>query len=181
MLKNPSGKAIRVEMVMATMFGNVLGDQDGLIWNCPVDMLLFRAITYGRVLVMGYKTFETMGCKALPGRKCYVMTHKKIENTIENVTFVSSIRELTEKLVDETVAVTVIGGASIYEYFWTSTDKLYRVEIDPAYVKAGIDYEEHKPGLVYVPINIQQDLAYSSASETQVVSFNGVTLSVFDF
>ena len=154
-IDTPEGtQSFRVEMIFATIGDDfVIGDEKGLVWRYPADMRLFRRLTLGKHVVMGYKTFETMNCKPLPNRHCYVMTRQARE-AVEGVTFVASREELLEKLKGVTNLITVIGGASVYDLFFDHCDTIYHSVIPPIFARNGFD--EKSPGLIHLPINLQR-------------------------
>lgn len=101
-----------------------LGKSGGLLWNIPEDLKHFREITLGKTIVMGRKTWESIGGKPLPGRKNLVMTRNS-EGIDEKYLY----REGYEDLY-------VIGGGEIYRYFLPFSDKLYLTRVHKEYPDA---------------------------------------------
>ncbi len=65
-----------VSLIVAASTNNVIGKNNQLPWNLPVDMKFFKNTTWGMPVMMGRKTFESMGGKALPGRKNIIITRQ---------------------------------------------------------------------------------------------------------
>jgi len=105
----------------------VIGNLGKVPWNLPADMKRFRAITMGKPVVMGRKTFESIG-KALPGRLNIVMTR--------NASFraagcqVVASREEALHVAGGYDEVMVIGGEGIFKEFLSITDCIYLTVID---------------------------------------------------
>ncbi|MBQ6546537.1 MAG: dihydrofolate reductase [Bacilli bacterium] len=103
-----------------------LGLNNKLIWNIPEDLKYFKDVTTGKTVVMGRKTYESIG-RPLPNRNNIVLTRKDI--AIEGVNIVKNYEEILN-LEDETF---IIGGESIYELFLPYADNLYLTEIDDSH------------------------------------------------
>ena len=63
-----------ISLVVAASDNNVIGKNNQLLWHLPKDMKFFKNVTWAMPVVMGRKTFESMGRKPLPGRKNIVIT-----------------------------------------------------------------------------------------------------------
>lgn len=105
----------------------IIGNDNSMPWHLPADFAWFKKHTLGKPVVMGRKTFESIG-KALPNRLNIVITRDS-SYSAEGVTVVSSTSEALDvaKDYDE---VMIIGGGSIYEAFLDKADKLYLTFID---------------------------------------------------
>lgn len=99
-----------------------LGKDNKLLWNIPEDMKYFRKTTDGKTVVMGRKTFESIG-KALPNRKNIVLSTQNID--LDSVIVVNDYRDILS--LDEDIFI--IGGSQIYSLFLPYADKLYLTEI----------------------------------------------------
>ena len=110
-----------IKIIAAVGKNNELGKNNDLIWHIKRDMQYFRKVTTGNIVVMGRKTYESIG-KPLPERENIVITSTNIEGvkTIANPEEVYSLDK----------DVFIIGGASIYEYFINKADEIYLTEID---------------------------------------------------
>ena len=103
-----------------------LGLNNKLIWSIPEDLQYFKQMTINKTVVMGRKTYESIG-RPLPNRNNVVLTRKDIKidgiNTIKNYEEVLSMDE----------EVFIIGGESIYELFLPYADNLYLTEINASH------------------------------------------------
>lgn len=119
---------IPLVLVAAVADNGVIGDDDRLIWRLKTDMKRFRALTMGRPMIMGRKTFASIG-KPLPGRETIVVTRDRAF-AVEGVHVVHDIpaavalgRALAEKAGCDTLPV--VGGAEIYRQLLPEADALF--------------------------------------------------------
>ena len=117
-----------VSMIAAIGNGRALGKNNDLLWRIPDDMKRFRALTTGHPIVMGRKTFESIG-KPLPNRTSIVITRDR-NWQYEGVLTASSIEEALEKANALDSDVFVLGGGQIYEQALPFTDRLCLTLID---------------------------------------------------
>ena len=118
-----------LSIIVAKAKNNVIGKNNELIWHLPEDLKRFKKLTTGHVIIMGRKTFESLG-RVLPNRKHIVFTNNpdfKIEN--ENVKIVHSMLEIQEYIEDKNENF-VIGGAMIYNLLMPYVTKLYVTQIN---------------------------------------------------
>lgn len=101
-----------VTIIAAIAKNNALGKDNELIWNLPADLKRFRKITTGHHILMGRKTFESIG-KPLPNRTTIIITRSK-DYFVEGCLVANSIEEAI-KLAKEDEQVFIIGGAQIYK------------------------------------------------------------------
>ena len=115
-----------VSLVAAASDNNVIGKNNTLPWRMPADMKFFKNLTMGHTVVMGRKTYESMG-KPLQGRKNIVITRNN-DFKAENCIVLGSFSEVLEycKTEDE---IFVIGGAQIYHQLIDKADKIYLTRI----------------------------------------------------
>jgi dihydrofolate reductase len=109
-----------------------LGKDNHLLWNLPGDLKRFRAITRGHPVIMGRKTFQSIG-HPLPNRANFVITQDSLFKA-EGITVVSSLDEAIEKakLSPGAEEIFVIGGGSIYAQSINRADRLYLTVVDAA-------------------------------------------------
>ncbi|MBE4950663.1 dihydrofolate reductase [Chryseobacterium culicis] len=109
-------------IVVAMGENNEIGFENQLLWHLPKDLKHFKDITSGHPVIMGRKTYESIG-KALPNRTNIVVSRKK-DWFEEGILIVGSIKEALKfaKKIDEEVFV--IGGGNIYEQTMDAVDKL---------------------------------------------------------
>ena len=118
-----------LSIVVAKGKNNIIGNENKLIWSLPADMKRFKELTTGHVIIMGRKTFESLG-KVLPNRKHIVFTQNPdfmIKD--ENVQVVHSMLEIKEYIDDKNENF-VIGGAMIYSLLMPHVNKMYVTEIN---------------------------------------------------
>ncbi len=104
-----------------------IGQDNQLLWRLKPDMQFFRQTTQGHTVIMGRKTFESLG-RPLPQRKNIVLSHQKIDS--EGVTVLNSDRELRDYInqhPEETIFI--IGGAKLYEMFCNDVHEIYLTEV----------------------------------------------------
>lgn len=109
-------------IVVAMGEKNEIGADNQLLWHLPKDLKHFKDLTSGHPIIMGRKTYESIG-KALPNRTNIVISRKK--NWFEEgILIVGSIKEAVKfaKKIDENVFI--IGGGNIYEQTMEIADKL---------------------------------------------------------
>lgn len=103
-----------------------LGYDNELLWRIPEDMKFFRTTTRGATVVMGSKTFASIG-KPLPGRKNVVLSRRNLDTDVE---VVHNEAELSKRLAAESGQIFIIGGASLYAMFINQADRLFLTEVD---------------------------------------------------
>jgi len=104
----------------------LIGRENGLPWHLPADFAHFKAVTMGKPVIMGRKTFESIG-KPLPGRKNIVVSRSGF--TADGVITVPGIDEALEQVSDAD-EVMIIGGASFYQQLIDRADKMYLTLVD---------------------------------------------------
>ena len=118
-----------LSIIVAKGKNNIIGKENKLVWSLPADMKRFRELTTGHVIIMGRKTFESLG-KILPNRKHVVFTQNpdfKVDD--ENVQIVHSMLEIKE-YIDNDEENFVLGGAMIYNIMMPYVKKMYVTEIN---------------------------------------------------
>ena len=116
-----------ISLIAALGKNHVIGNENSLIWKIPNDMKRFREITNGKPVIMGRKTFESIG-RPLPNRTNIIITNDK-NYKARGCIVVHSLNDALEasKSADE---IMVIGGAQIYSQFLPLADKMYLTIID---------------------------------------------------
>jgi dihydrofolate reductase len=106
---------MKITLVVAASENNVIGKDNQLLWHLPKDMKFFKNTTWGLPIFMGRKTFDSMGCKLLPGRLNIILT-KQEGLKIEGAIVVNNILEAIQTAEDEDYKeLMVIGGGQLYE------------------------------------------------------------------
>lgn len=116
-----------ISLIAAMAKDRVIGKDNQMPWHLPADFAWFKRCTMGKPIIMGRKTFDSIG-RALPGRLNIVISRDKAL-TIEGVTVVASIEQAIERVQGEQ-EVMIIGGGSIYQACLAKADKLYLTFID---------------------------------------------------
>ncbi|CAG8998923.1 MAG: Dihydrofolate reductase type 3 [Candidatus Celerinatantimonas neptuna] len=115
---------MRISMIAAMANNRIIGRDNQMPWHLPADLKHFKAITLNKPVVMGRKTFESIG-KALPQRRNYVLTrarnwhadHVHVIHQIEQALNAEKERNMTELMI--------IGGGQLYQRFLPLADRLY--------------------------------------------------------
>lgn len=119
-------------LVVARARNGVIGRDGALPWHLPVDLRRFKAMTVGKPVIMGRKTFEAIG-KPLPGRHNIVLT-RDAEWRADGVTVVPNLAEAVAAAgLDPRAradAIMVIGGAQIYAEALPSATRIELTEVD---------------------------------------------------
>ncbi|MCX6807105.1 MAG: dihydrofolate reductase [Candidatus Berkelbacteria bacterium] len=111
-----------ISIIVAISENYVIGDKNQLLWHLPTDMKHFKEITTGKTVVMGRKTFESIG-KPLPNRQNVIITQDK-EYSAKGCNVTHSIEETLNFLKDKD-EIFIIGGALLYAQMLPKADKLY--------------------------------------------------------
>ncbi len=113
-------------IIVAVDRNNLIGDGHSMPWSIPEDLAYFKKTTMGHPIVMGRKTYESIG-KPLPGRKNIVLS----SNIPQKKGFIicRAIEDLVS-YVEHADLVFIIGGASVYNQFIEKADLLYITRID---------------------------------------------------
>lgn len=111
-----------VSVIVAVAQNGVIGCGNRLIWHISEDLRRFKAITSGHPVVMGRKTFESLG-RPLPNRTNVVITRQKGYRA-EGCTVAGSLEEAIA-LFDPSEELFIIGGGEIYRQAMPLADKLY--------------------------------------------------------
>ena len=121
-----------ISLIVAAALNNAIGKEGGMPWHLPNDVRHFKNLTWGMPVVMGRKTFESLG-KPLAGRKNIVISRQNgwsapgavVVKTIEDALFVAREADMKELMV--------IGGGEIYKSLFDRAKRIYltRVEAEP--------------------------------------------------
>lgn len=118
-----------LSIIVAVARNNVIGKDNKLIWHLPEDLKRFKRITSGKNIIMGRKTFESLG-RILPNRKHIILCNDmKMNIDSENVLILDDISKL-DSYINSNEENFVIGGATIYKLLINKCDKLYITYID---------------------------------------------------
>jgi dihydrofolate reductase len=118
----------RISFVVAVSRNGVIGRNGGLPWHVSTDLKRFKAITMGKPLIMGRKTWESLPKKPLPGRPNIVITRQK-NYRAEGAIVVNDIPSALAA-AGQVEEICVIGGGEIFDMFLQQTDRIYLTEVD---------------------------------------------------
>ena len=118
-----------VSIIVAIAQNGTIGDKNALLWHIKEDMRFFRTTTSGHPVIMGRKTFESLGSRPLPKRKNIVITRSDVE--FEGA-FVAHSLEEAIAMAEGDEEIFIMGGAQIYAQALEVADRMYitRVERD---------------------------------------------------
>lgn len=137
-----------LSMIVATADNNIIGKDNDMPWHLPADLAYFKKVTLGKPIIMGRKTYESIG-RPLPGRRNIVISRNedyipqgKGAEGVDTVTSVEQALSLVdgsngEEAVEE---IMVIGGGAIYKHCLASAQRLYITHI-----RASIDGDTQFP------------------------------------
>lgn len=136
-----------LSIIVAKAQNNIIGKNNKLLWHISEDLKRFKDLTTGHTIIMGRKTFESLG-RILPNRKHIVFTQNPDFNVNdENVKIVHSMLEIQEYIENKEENF-VIGGAMIYNLLMPYANKMYITEIhkdfegDTVFPKINLDIWE---------------------------------------
>ena len=123
-MQTPTSNMLRISIVVAMDEKRGIGKDNKLMWHIPEDLKRFREITSGHPVIMGRKTYESIG-RLLPNRTNIIVTRDPNYN-VDGAVIVHSLEEAlkvaSEKDQEE---IFVIGGGQIFVQALAVTDKLY--------------------------------------------------------
>jgi len=120
-----------------------LGKKNALLWNMPTDMKYFRDTTRGHTIIMGKKTFESMG-KPLPNRRNIIFTRDP-DFKAEGAEVSNSLEETIKSFKDSGDEIFVIGGGEIYKQTIEKADRLYITHVNASFPDADAFFPEIIP------------------------------------
>lgn len=117
----------RVSLIAAVAANGVIGNGNALPWRLPEDLKRFKALTLGHPVIMGRKTFESIG-RPLPGRRNIVISRNTLF-AAEGCETAPSLDAALASCAGTTNEIFVIGGAQIYSEAMPLADRLYLTEL----------------------------------------------------
>ncbi|QXC37839.1 type 3 dihydrofolate reductase [Aeromonas jandaei] len=120
---------MKISMIAAMAHDRVIGKDNQMPWHMPADLAHFKRVTLGKPVLMGRKTFESIG-RPLPGRRNLVISRNP-DYQAEGIEVVGSVEAALALLADNEVAeVMVIGGGHLYAELLPKADCLYLTRIE---------------------------------------------------
>lgn len=128
---------MKLAIIVAAAKNGVIGCNNQLPWHLPQDLKYFKSVTLGKPVIMGRKTYESIG-RPLPGRANIVITRSK-DWSADGVTVTNSFEQalqVAQKVIENDALVSneamVIGGAEIYQVALPFSDRIYLTQVDAA-------------------------------------------------
>jgi dihydrofolate reductase len=126
---------MQISMIAAMANNRVIGASNAMPWHLPADLKHFKRITLGKPIIMGRKTYASIG-KALPGRLNIVVS-SDVNYKLADATVVYSCEQAIEVAAEhctsqkfENPEVMIIGGGTIYQHFLAFCHRLYLTQIE---------------------------------------------------
>lgn len=110
-----------ISLIVAAAENNAIGKDNALLWHLSADLKRFKSLTSGHPVIMGRKTFESIG-KPLPNRRNIVISRSL--SALDGCEVVASVEEALA-LVNDGEEAFIIGGGSVYRALWQKAARLY--------------------------------------------------------
>lgn len=114
---------MKLSLMAAISENGIIGSDLEIPWKAKGEQLLFKALTYNQWLIVGRKTFDSMG--KLPNRKYAVISRSSFETSDSDVLYCNSVEQALERLEIITDHVIISGGGQIYKEFINKVDTLH--------------------------------------------------------
>lgn len=132
---------MRVSLIVAISENNVIGRDGDLPWHLSDDLRRFKRLTMGHHIVMGRKTFDSIG-RLLPGRTTVIVTRNP-SFQVEGAKIAESVEDAI-RLSQPDDEVFIIGGAEVYRHALQFAERLYITRVE-ATVEGDVCFPEHDP------------------------------------
>lgn len=133
---------MRISLIVAMAEDRAIGRDNQLLWHISDDLKRFKKITMGHPIIMGRKTYESIG-KPLPGRQNIIITRNP-DFAVEGAT-VCHNAESALASCQSNEEVFVIGGAQIYQAFLPLAHRIYLTQVHATYPDADVFFPELAP------------------------------------
>lgn len=158
---------MKVTIIAAVAQNGVIGVDGKLPWHLPADLKRFKALTLGKPVIMGRKTWESLPVKPLPGRYNIIVSRSVVNGfqSIDPDTAVADSVFLAMALAGDSEEVFVIGGAEIYRAALPFADRLEITRVlrdvdgdtvfpdfaegDVEWLRTNVEPERYETGLPY--------------------------------
>ena len=171
-----------ISMIFAYANNHVIGDKGTIPWRCSEDLKFFKEKTMGHMVIMGRKTFESIG-KPLPGRTNVILTRdNNYDPGFENVIVAHSVEEAVNLTKADKEAF-IIGGSNIYRQFLFATDRIYSTAINKDYdgdTKINEDILDMTFCMYPVDINFEEGID-KNTGEKLFLQFKITQINKWDF
>lgn len=116
---------MKISIIVATAENGAIGLNNQLLWHLPDDLKFFKKHTLNKPVIMGRKTYESIGCKPLPQRTNVVISRNNKYPLANGVLRFNSLEKALQHLQHEE-EVFIIGGSQLYNLAWPVCNRLYR-------------------------------------------------------
>ncbi len=132
-----------LSIVVAASENNAIGGGNALLWKLPNDMRFFKNLTWGMVVIMGRKTFESLGNKPLPGRMNIIISRQADLFDQSQVLRLAGGLDSALQLAREADCkeVFVIGGGEIYQQAMPTINRIYMTRVHAVFNAADTFFE----------------------------------------
>lgn len=160
---------MNISLIVAHGKNREIGKDNKLLWHIPADLKNFKKYTLNHVLVMGRKTFESIG-KALPKRKTIILTKQHDYHAPDGCLVATSVDQAIALAQNETQfnkdELFVVGGGEIYELFLPSANKLYISIIDNNF-----EADTYFPEITYQNWQLLEECSFGPIADQYAWSF----------
>lgn len=132
-----------VSLIVAASEDDAIGKDNGLLWRLPNDMKFFKNTTWAMPVVMGRKTYASMGSKPLPGRFNIVVTRQTDFDPGDDRTWVvNTLQAALEKAAETNCReVFIAGGGELYRAAMPIADRIYITRVHSRYPDADVHFQ----------------------------------------
>jgi dihydrofolate reductase len=134
--------SVRISLIVAASEDDAIGKDNNLLWHLPNDMKFFKNTTWAMPVVMGRKTYASMGSKPLPGRFNIVVTRQSDFDPGDDRTWVvNSLEAALEKAAETNCReVFIAGGGELYQAAMPIADRIYITRVHASYPDADVRF-----------------------------------------
>jgi dihydrofolate reductase len=119
-----------ISLIVAASSNHCIGKDNKLLWHLPNDMKFFKATTWAMPIIMGRKTFESIGNKPLPGRKNIVLT-TDVDYNNESITIAHTLEDaLLQAASTNCKEIFIVGGGAIYNQTIAIANQIYMTRVN---------------------------------------------------
>ena len=120
-----------ISLIVAASSNNAIGRNNELLWHLPIDLKFFKNTTWALPVIMGRKTFDSVGGKPLTGRTNIIISRQEgLISQYDNVWFATSLDEAIKQARKlETKEIMIAGGAQIYEQALPIANRIYLTRV----------------------------------------------------
>jgi dihydrofolate reductase len=120
-----------ISLIVAAGTNHAIGKDNQLLWHLPQDLKFFKNTTWTMPVIMGRKTFESVGSKPLPGRLNVILSRQSSPGQENDLLKFASDPSIAIQLAEDfgTKEVFIAGGAEIYRHFMPLADRIYMTRV----------------------------------------------------